>query len=69
MDHSLGLTKLIDRVNWREELQLLPNPPVPQDSLHFIEFLLIIEPDKKPTASDALQYHYLQSVATDRNAG
>lgn len=69
MDHPLGPMKLIDRGNWRKELQDIPDPPVPQDLLDFIESLLIIDPDKRPTASDALRHPYLQSVATDRVAG
>ncbi|KAH9862808.1 hypothetical protein J1614_010901 [Plenodomus biglobosus] len=69
MNHPLGPMKLIDRGNWRKELQDIPDPPVPQDLLDFIEFLLVIDPDKRPTASDALQHPYLQSVTTDRDSG
>ncbi|KAH8707035.1 kinase-like domain-containing protein [Phaeosphaeriaceae sp. PMI808] len=60
MDHSSGNMKLIDRLNWREELQHIPDPPVPSDLLDFIESLLVIDPDKRPTASEALLHPYLQ---------
>jgi serine/threonine protein kinase len=68
MDHPLGPMKLIDRGNWREELMDIPDPPVPQDLLDFIESLLIIDPDKRPTASDALRHPYLQSDVTSGDA-
>jgi serine/threonine protein kinase len=64
MDHPLGPMKLIDRGNWRKELQEIPDPLVPQDLLDFIESLLIIDPNKRPTASDALRHPYLQSTVT-----
>jgi len=63
MDHPLGSMKLITRGNWREELQHIPDPPVSPDLLDFIESLLIIDPDKRPTASDALLHPYLKSIA------
>lgn len=69
MDHPLGPMKLIDRGNWRKELQDIPDPPVPQDLLDFIESLLIIEPDKRPMASDSLRHPYLRSFTTDRDVG
>jgi hypothetical protein len=69
MDHPFSPMKLIDRGNWRKELKYIPDPTVPQDLLDSIEFLLIIDPDKRPTASKALRHPYLQSVATDKVAG
>lgn len=63
MDHPLGLMKLISRRHWRVELQDIPDPPVPQDLLDFIETLLVIDPNNRPTASDALLHPYLQPVA------
>lgn len=65
MDHPLGSMKLTTRGNWREELQHIPDPPVSPDLLDFIESLLIINPDKRPTASDALLHPYLQSIPKD----
>jgi serine/threonine protein kinase len=47
--------KLIDRGTWRKELQDIPDPPVSQDLSDFIEYLLIIDPDKRPTASEVLR--------------
>jgi serine/threonine protein kinase len=63
MNHPLGPMKLIDRDSWRGELEEIPDPPVSQDLLDFIESLLIIDPDQRPTASDTLLHPYLQSVA------
>jgi serine/threonine protein kinase len=62
MDHPLEPVKLITRGHWREELQRISDPPVPQDLLDFIEFLLVIDPDKRPTATEALLHPYLQST-------
>lgn len=61
MDHPLSPMKLIDRGNWRKELEDIPDPPVPQDLLDFIEALLVIDPDKRPTALEASRHRYLQS--------
>ena len=69
MDHPLGHMKLIDRGNRRKELQDIPDPPGPHDLLCFIESLLIIDPDERPTASDVLRHPYLQAVADDENSG
>ncbi|KAF2125384.1 kinase-like protein [Dothidotthia symphoricarpi CBS 119687] len=63
MNHPSGIMKLIDRLNWREELQHIPDPPVPSDVMDFIESLLVIDPEKRPTASDALLHPYLQPTA------
>jgi serine/threonine protein kinase len=66
MDHTAGYSKLIQkRSGWRKELEFFPDPPMPQDLLDFIESLLILDPEKRPTASEALQHPYLQSLATD----
>lgn len=59
MEHPGGRMKVITRINWREELQHIPDPPVPSDLLDFIEYLLIIDPDRRPTASEALLYPYV----------
>lgn len=66
MDHTVGYSKLIQkRSGWRKELEFFPDPPMPQDLLDFIESLLILDPEKRPTASEALRHPYLQSLATD----
>jgi serine/threonine protein kinase len=63
IDHTAGYSKLIQkRSGWRKELEFFPDPPMPQDLLDFIEYLLIIDPDKRPTAPEALQHPYLQSL-------
>jgi serine/threonine protein kinase len=63
MDHPLGFMKLISRRHWRAQLQDIPDPPVPQNLLDFIETLLVIGPNNRPTASDTSLHPYLQSVA------
>lgn len=60
MGYPCSNTKLIDRLNWREELQHIPDPPVPSNVLDFIESLLVFDPDKRPTASEAFLHPYLQ---------
>jgi serine/threonine protein kinase len=62
MDLLIGPMKLIDRGPWRKELQDIPDPLVPKGLLDFIQHLLIIDPDKRPTASGALLHPYLRSV-------
>ncbi|KAH9870563.1 hypothetical protein IAQ61_006039 [Plenodomus lingam] len=62
MNHPLGTMKLIGRGYWRKELEEIPDPPLPQALLDFIETLLIIDPDKRPVALDALRHPYLKSI-------
>jgi serine/threonine protein kinase len=50
--------KLLTRRHWRTELEAIPDPPVPQDLLDFIESLLIIDPEKRPTAAEALLHPF-----------
>ena len=63
MNHPLGSMKLITRGQWREELEHIPDPPVAQDLLDFIKSILVVDPDKRPTATEALLHPYLQSTA------
>ncbi|KAF2753564.1 kinase-like protein [Pseudovirgaria hyperparasitica] len=63
MDHPHGTMKLITRRHWREELESIPDPPILKELLDFIEFILIVDPIKRPTASEALLHPYLQLVA------
>ncbi|GIK02900.1 hypothetical protein Aspvir_006963 [Aspergillus viridinutans] len=46
----------------REELEKLPGPKISPELLDFIEFLLVVDHTKRPTASEALQHPYLQSL-------
>jgi serine/threonine protein kinase len=70
MNHTADYSKLIQkRSGWLKELEFFPDPPMPQDLLDFIEFLLVLDPGKRPTASEALQHPYLQSLATDGGVG
>lgn len=61
MENPHDGTELIKIGTLREELQRLSDPPVSPQLLDFIEFLLVIDPRKRPTALEALQHPYLQS--------
>jgi serine/threonine protein kinase len=61
MDNPHDGTKLIKGGTLREELQQLSDPPVSPQLLDFIEYLLVVDHSKRPTASEALQHPYLQS--------
>ncbi|CAA9956983.1 CMGC/DYRK protein kinase [Pyrenophora teres f. maculata] len=63
MDHPGEDTKLITRDHWRKELEDVTDPPVPRDLLDFIESILVIDPEKRPTAAEALMHPYLQTEA------
>ncbi|KAL7770627.1 hypothetical protein CFE70_000565 [Pyrenophora teres f. teres 0-1] len=63
MDHPGEDTKLITRDHWRKELENVTDPPVPRDLLDFIESILVIDPEKRPTAAEALMHPYLQTEA------
>ncbi|KAG9201540.1 hypothetical protein G6514_005547 [Epicoccum nigrum] len=70
MDHTAGYSKLIQkRSGWRKELEFFLDPPMPQDLLDFIEFRLVLDPGKRPTAWEALRHPYLHSLATDGGVG
>ncbi|KAL8935218.1 MAG: hypothetical protein Q9211_004817 [Gyalolechia sp. 1 TL-2023] len=45
---------------WRQELEKLSAPKVSPDFLDFIEFLLVADHRKRPTAEEALQHPYLR---------
>lgn len=53
--------KLIKLSTLRQELQSLSGPSVSPKLLDFINYLLIVDMTKRPTARDALQHLYLQS--------
>lgn len=52
--------KLIKVGPLRQELQSLSGPPVSMQLLDFIDYLLVIDMAKRPTAREALQHPYLQ---------
>jgi serine/threonine protein kinase len=61
MEIGPGLGKLIKVGTLRQELQSLSDPSVSTQLLDFIDYLLVIDMAKRPTAADALQHPYLQS--------
>ncbi|KAI8939250.1 hypothetical protein NX059_005076 [Plenodomus lindquistii] len=56
-----GMFTLIGRGPWRQGLEYIPDPPVPTYILDFIESLLIVDPEKRPTAAEALRLPYFQN--------
>ncbi len=52
--------KLIKVGSRRQELQSLSGPLISTQLLDFIDYLLVIEMTKRPTAREALQHPYLQ---------
>jgi serine/threonine protein kinase len=55
-------TPFIQVGSLREELEKLPGPKISEELLDFIEYLLVIDHMKRPTALEALQHPYLQSL-------
>ncbi|EDO01264.1 predicted protein [Sclerotinia sclerotiorum 1980 UF-70] len=55
-------TRFIKKGPLREELGRLQNPKVPSELMDFIEYLLVVDHRKRPTASEALLHPYLQSA-------
>jgi len=62
MDNPHDGMKLIKGGTLWEELQRLSDPPTSPQLLDFIESLLVVDHSKRPTASEALQHLYLQSI-------
>jgi hypothetical protein len=56
-------TQLITVGTLRQELEKLPGPKVSPELVEFIEFLLVVDHAKRPTASEALQHPYLRSLS------
>jgi len=52
--------KFITTGTLRQELEKLSNPRVCPKLLDFIDFLLVVDHTKRPTAVDALQHLYLR---------
>ena len=46
----------------RQELEQLPGTKVSPDLVDFIEYLLVIDHTRRPTALEALQHPYLRSI-------
>ena len=63
MENPHDGTMLIKKSTLREELQRLSDPSVSSDLLDFIEFLLVVDHSKRPTASEALQHPYLVGLS------
>ncbi|RHZ57212.1 hypothetical protein CDV55_106074 [Aspergillus turcosus] len=55
-------TPFIEVGSLREELEKLPGPKISPELLDLIEFLLVVDHRKRPTAAEALQHPYLQSL-------
>lgn len=53
-------TQFIKVGTLRQELERLPGPRVSSELIDFIEYLLVVDHTKRPTASEALQHRYLQ---------
>lgn len=49
----------------REQLEQLTDPPVSKNLIEFIQYLLVIDGSRRPTASDALRHSYIQSSIED----
>ncbi|KAI9726542.1 MAG: hypothetical protein M1834_008984 [Cirrosporium novae-zelandiae] len=45
-----------------QELEKLPGPKISPELLDFIDYLLVVDHTKRPTALEALQHPYLQSL-------
>ena len=45
-----------------QELEQLPGPKVSKELIEFIEYLLVVDHEKRPTALEALGHPYLQSL-------
>lgn len=60
--HTKLETQYIRRGTLRRELEQLPGPKVSPDLVEFIEYLLVMDHTKRPTASEALQHPYLRSI-------
>lgn len=56
-------TQFINVGTLRQELEKLTNPRVSPGLIDFIEYLLTVDHTKRPTALEALQHPYLQSIS------
>lgn len=56
-------TRFIEVGNLRQELQKLPGPKVSPKLIEFIMYLLIVDHEKRPEASEALEHPYLRYIS------
>lgn len=50
---------------WRKVVEGLQHPPIPVGLLDFIEHLLVMDEEKRPTALEALKHPYLADISAD----
>jgi serine/threonine protein kinase len=62
MKNTLDGGMLMKQTTLRKRLEQLSDPPVSAQLLDFIDYLLVVDHQKRPTASEALQHPYLQSM-------
>jgi serine/threonine protein kinase len=53
-------TQLITVGTLRQELEKLPGPRVSPDLVEFVQYLLVVDHTKRPTALEALEHPYLR---------
>lgn len=59
---SDGPVTYIEVATLRQELESLSGPKVDPELLDFIDFLLIVDHTKRPTAAEALKHPYMHST-------
>ena len=57
-----GPVPYIDMGTLRQELESLSSPKVDPALLDFIDFFLVVDHTKRPTAAEALEHAYLRST-------
>lgn len=57
------LTPFITLKSPRQELEQLPRDICSLECISFIEYLLVIDPTRRPTAEEALQHPFLKSIS------
>jgi serine/threonine protein kinase len=60
MNRPESSDKLLARRTWRKELEDIPDPPVPRDLLDFMQSLLVVDPEQRPTPAVTLLHLYLE---------
>ncbi len=56
-------TRFVKVGNLRQELENLPGPKVSPQLIDFIQYLLLVNHAKRPSAMEALQHPFLQSLS------
>ena len=62
MDFGPEFGKVIKVGGLRDELRSVANPPVPTELVDFIIYLLTADPDRRPSACDALRHPYVRQA-------